>query len=271
MDLPLTIFRKLSLDFSQSLNKYYVRQLNTQFKKQVEVPLGFEYDSDNDITEQGLEVGTTWRKLRLHYLVKQIQEDLLFLSDIITTRQFILSLYINLNNTDISDDEDAFICILKGLKMILCMISDKCKSLHNMEVVFLRSHRQERNEVYGEEIKTFLGAIGENENIKDSMRSLVFDSYCSEVMIGLTSSFHLLQKLHIIDCNFLDGEYFPLIKSECLQELDLSGSHQIEYEHILTLVRQNYKTLHTIRVDGENIHEAEFNEIAEAADHLKVF
>ena len=155
--------------------------------------------------------------------------------------------------------------------MILTLISDKCKHLKSLEIVFLRFNRQEHNEKYGDEIKTFLQAIGDNPNIKDTMETLIFDSHCNEVMIGLTSSFHMLKTLKIIDCNYLEGEYFPLIKSNCLQELDLSGSHQIEYEHILNLVRNNATTLNTLKVDGENIDGTEFNELVESIDCLVNF
>lgn len=105
----------------------------------------------------------------------------------------------------------------------------------------------------------------------ETMKTLIFDSYCSEVMIGITSQFKKLQILRLIDWQFLFGEYFPLIKSQCLKELDLSGSHQIEFEYINNLVSQNAESLRVLRVDGENISGSEFNDLVETIEGLETF
>lgn len=123
--------------------------------------------------------------------------------------------------------------------------------------------------MYGDEIKKFLESIGDNETLKESMKTLVFDSHATEIMVGLVTSFHNLETLELIDCNYLEGEYFPLIKTQKLRKLNLRGSHQIGYEHIQNLVVNNASTLRVLKIDGENISGDDFTVLIENIEELE--
>ena len=115
----------------------------------------------------------------------------------------------------------------------------------------------------------FLQAIGANDSLKDSMRTIIFDSMATEIMIGLVSSFYNLETLKIIDCSYLQGEYFPLIKTERLRELNLSGSHQISYDKIFDLVKNNNESIRSLKIDGENIEGDQFSDLVKTIKVLE--
>lgn len=165
----------------------------------------------------------------------------------------IKSIYINLNNTEICDDSYIFRTILKGFKYFLISIADLCKTVEVLEINFLVSNRNDKNEAYAEEIKTFLEVISEEKMLRESMRVIKFDSYAIEIMLGLIADFENLEVLKIIDCIFIEGEYLPLFKTKSLRELSLNGSHQIEYQHIEGLIEDNSDTLNCLKLDGENL------------------
>lgn len=181
------------------------------------------------------------------------------------------SIEIILNNTEISDSDHAFQHVLSALRYLLISVSKNCKNVSKFSVVFLRAHRNEKNEEYAEEIKIFLEAISVNESLNESMKEIIFDSSANEIMVGLVSSFYKLQVLKIVDCNYLEGEYFPLFKTEQLRVLNLKGSHQISYEHILNLVKSNSATLRSLKIDGENVSGDEFSDLVDSIDVLEEF
>ena len=175
----------------------------------------------------------------------------------------------NLNNTEIADDDDIFSSILNGIKYFLIAISDLWRTVEKIEIVFLNSNRNEKNELYAEEIKTFLDVISESESLRESMRIIKFDSYAIEIMIGLISCFHSLTELNIVDCIYIEGEYFPLIKANWLKKLNLSGSHQIWWEHIQFIVNNNFETLRSLKLDGENMEGGKLTEIIKKINVLE--
>ena len=274
-DLPMPVFRRINIDFCQDLNNYNkLRFKRFLIEENGSVPVMFDQnlewiDQANDLDEEAVEIGPQWRKVRLQLLVKQIQEELYFLCKIATKRQIIDSIWLNFNNIDISDDDHAFYHVLKALKYFLTSISSNCKTVERLEIIFIRSHRNEKNEDYANEIKKFLVAIGSNESLKDSMKTIIFDSMASEIMVGLVSSFYNLETLKIIDWSYLQGEYFPLIKTDKLRQLNLSGSHQISYDKIFDLVVNNNETLRVLKIDGENIEGDQFSKIVKTIKVLE--
>jgi len=174
-----------------------------------------------------------------------------------------------MNNTEISDDDFLFKWIIKAMKQLMIRISSSCKSVEKLEIIFLHTHRADKNEEYAEEIKMFLEAIGNSESLRDSMKYLTFEANATEVMVGLISSFYNLEVLKIIDCSYLEGEYFPLIKTQKLKWLNLSGSHQINYDCIYRLVKNNSSTLRELKIDGENMESDQFSTLIDTMEVIE--
>ncbi|CAI2366065.1 unnamed protein product [Moneuplotes crassus] len=262
-EIPMPIFENLNLDLTQGLSPYNRKRMkkflldqNPEMKEIIN-----RYDDNNEAIEDEFELGPKWRKVQLHLLSQQIYEQVHFCAEIMTKIQVIKSIKINFNNDDLCDDENNFTTTLKCVKYFLTSISKFCKTVERFEVIFLRSNRIERNEQYAEEIKNFLQAISDQETLKESMKVVKFDSYGTEIMVGLISGFKNLEELKIVDCIYLEGDYFPIIKATCLQKLNLSGSHQIESSHIQMLVERNSQTLRSLKLDGENIDGEELTQI----------
>mmetsp|Transcript_414 Transcript_414/g.377 ORF Transcript_414/g.377 Transcript_414/m.377 type:complete len:165 (+) Transcript_414:128-622(+) len=164
----MPIFRHINIDFSQGLNRYNkLRLKNFMNEKNPGREDLFENfsDEDNDITEEGEEIGLAYRKVKLQLLAQQIHYLLRFYMELATKKQVIKSIRINLNNTEISDDDGVFKTVLKALKFFLISISDLCRTVEKIEIVFLRSNRIDKNEAYVEEIKTFLEVLSSEQQI----------------------------------------------------------------------------------------------------------
>lgn len=84
----------------------------------------YDENSENDLTEEGEEIGPVWRKIKLQLLAQQIQEQLKFYIEIATKRQMIKSIRLNFNNTEVADDDYIFSSVLKGIKYFLISISN---------------------------------------------------------------------------------------------------------------------------------------------------
>ncbi|CAI2364143.1 unnamed protein product [Moneuplotes crassus] len=272
-EIPMPIFENISIDFTQSLTFYNQNRLKRYLLDQnpgmEDIINEYNDNIDNDVTEDGFEIGPKWRGAQLHLLSEQIYQQVHFIIEIASKKQIIKSISLNFNNTDICDDDYIFSTAIKCIRYFLIAVGNICKTVEKLEVTFLRSNRNEKNELYADEIKTFLEAIGESDTLKDSMKVLKFDSYCTEIMIGLIAGFYNLEELKISDCIFLEGEYFPIVKTNCLKKLNLSGSHQVESSHIQMLVENNSETLRSVKLDGEGMDGEELTEIIEKLNILE--
>lgn len=88
-------------------------------------------------------------------------------------------------------------------------------------------------------------------------------------MVGLISGFVNLTEVNIMDCLYIEGEYFPLMKTTCLKKLNLSGSHQIGSEHIMNIVENNSETLRSLKLDGESLEGEKLTEIIQKINILE--
>lgn len=67
--------------------------------------------------------------------------------------------------------------------------------------------------------------------------------------------------MRITNCGFVSGDFLHNLKSSQrnnLKVVDFKGSYQIEFEEIVKCIENNWKTVRSISVDGENVQNDQF-------------